>query len=756
MARSTFFGVSVGAVAVMLATLPGAAFGQATDEEGNGRINEIIVTAQKREQTIQDTPLSVSAVSGDEIQRKAQGSLDAVLKNVAGVEVQGLAQGAQIYIRGVGSSIDPTFADPAIALMVDGAYNGRTESVQSASYDISRVEVLRGPQGTLYGRNASGGIVNVITRDPSLTESLSGYWTAQFGNYDHVRGEGAINVPVSDAVALRVAGYREKRDGFVDDGSYDSDSWGLRGKLLLEPTDWLRIVLKGDVYRARGKGANTVPVAGSAGNLTFPPPYFFTNFDPSITDGPPFTGGVPIQRFPNGWVQADPGNAWSNDAEHVPGYIRRKAETFSAQIDADLGPATLTLLPSYSRSANTLVSSFLFGSVLPFVGPTYTIEGNDNYSDQTTGATYKSIEVRLASNGKGPLQYVLGFYYLKSDPNDYVLETTGATNDGQAYTLSNTFQPGDTIAGFGQVTYALTDALRVTGGLRVSQDKIAQGYSIAIGGTDAGTYDFAQKQSSTQYKLGVEYDLAEKSLLYAHYSTGFKQGGISPTFPPIAFKPETLKAIEIGVKNTLFDDHLLFNAAVFHYDYKNYQFGVFQELNIADRAETANFSVIRNAGPTTIKGAEASVELAPWKNGRFTASVTYLDAKYGDALLPNNPFVNQGEVNLKGAQIQNSPDWSGNIGLEQGIEIGGGMLTLGVNSHLSTGYYVTPEQYLPGAYQKGYTRTDASVRYEIDGFTISANVKNIEDKAQTTYVFPAYRRFITAPRTAVLSVGYRF
>lgn len=735
-----FFGSSLGAVAVASALHVSTAFAQSEEgANGSATLTEIIVTAQKREQSIQDTALSMSAVGGDEIQDKAQGSLDAVLKNVAGVEIQGLAQGAQIYIRGVGSSVDPTFADPAVALMVDGSYNGRTETVQSASYDISRVEVLRGPQGTLYGRNASGGIVNVITRDPSLTEGLSGYWNAQLGNYDHARIEGALNVPVSDRVALRFSGYRENRDGYVDDGSYDSESWGLRGKLLVEPTDWLRVVLKADIYRAGGTGANTVPVAGSAGKLTFPPPYFT----------------VPVVRFPDGWQQKTPGDAWSNDPEHVPGYIRRKAESYSAQIDADLGPATLTLLPSYSRSDNELSSNFIFGSIMPFVGPTYTTEGNDNYTPQTTGATYKSIEVRLSSTGKGPLQYVLGFYYLKSDPNGYVLETSATTNAGVGYTVYNAMQAGDTIAAFGQATYSLTDALRVTGGLRISQDKIAQGYSIALAGEEA-SYDFHQKQRSTQYKVGLEYDLAARSLVYAHWSTGFKQGGISPTFPPIAFKPETLKAVEIGVKNTFLDNRLLLNAAAFHYDYKNYQFSTLQQLAIGDREDTANFSVIQNAGATTIKGAEASFEFVPWANGRISGSVTYLDAKYGEALLPNNPFVNQGPVSLKGKQMQNSPDWAGNIAIEQGFEIGGGMLTVGANSHLSTGYYVTPEQYLAGAYQKGFTRSDASIRYEIDGMTISANVKNIEDRAQTTYVFPAYRRFITAPRTIVFSLGYKF
>ena len=203
------------------------------------------------------------------------------------------------------------------------------------------------------------------------------------------------------------------------------------------------------------------------------------------------------------------------------------------------------------------------------------------------------------------------------------------------------------------------------------------------------------------------------------------------------------------------------NLSAFHYKYQDYQYSSFATLDVLNAQGqsigTNMFVLINNAGDTSINGAEAELEAAPWKLGRITASVTYLDAKYGQAVLPNNDFVNQGLYNLKGHQIQNSPDLAANLGFEQGFVFGPGTLTLGINSHLSTSYYTTPEQYLPGAHQKGYTRTDLSVRYEADaGFSISAILRNIENDAQTSYVFPAYRRFITAPRTFVVTAGYKF
>ena len=174
--------------------------------EKSALLNAVVVTAQKRESTVQSTPISIGVVTAEEIALAPDNSLDDLLQNVPGVEVQGLAQGGQVYVRGIGSSIDPTFADPAVALMVDGAYNGRTESVVGGVYDVERVEVLRGPQGTLYGRNASGGSINVITANPVLKNT--GYVRAQLGNYSLWKVEAMGNAKISNTAAVRVAGFK--------------------------------------------------------------------------------------------------------------------------------------------------------------------------------------------------------------------------------------------------------------------------------------------------------------------------------------------------------------------------------------------------------------------------------------------------------------------------------------------------------------------------------------------------------------------
>jgi iron complex outermembrane receptor protein len=706
-----------------------------------GQIQEVIVTAQKRKQSAQKTPMAVSVVSGEEIAGKAQNTLDSVLRNVPGVEIQGIAQGSQIYVRGVGSSIDPTYADPAVALMVDGAYLGRTESSVSGTYDIDRVEVLSGPQGTLYGRNATGGVVNVLTANPQL-DKFSGNVRVQVGNHNLKRGELALNIPLNDISALRLAAFREKRDGYVDDGSMDSNNAGVRAKYRIDPADWLTVLAKAEYYKEDVLGMNTVPIAGSAGNLTFPPPLFATNFDPTIAGGPPFTGGAPVWRFPNGW-QTNSDSPWSNDATHRPGSVYRTAKTASLQVDADLRFGTLTVLPVYTQDYNVLTSNYLFGTL---AGP----------YDEVIGAnTYRSIEARLANPADASLKWLVGAYYLKAT-------TESAIDATQApYAITQNYLPAETKALFGQLTYPFAPSLRGTLGLRFSKDSFGQSFEIRDTGTNtvAGSGSQQDGVSSSQYKVGLEYDLGKRSMLYAHLATGFKQGGLSPSVPASTYAPENLKAFEIGSKNRFLDNRLQLNADVFLYRYHDYQIGYLQTIALGNTGSTYSTQVVTNARtPGRNLGAELSADWRPGGQDRIRASATYLDATYGQATLPDNPFSNQGSFELEGRQMQNSPRWAGTFAYDHTFELGAGSITAGIQTKLSSSYYVTQEQYLPGAHQAGYSRSDATLRYDPAGakWSLSLWAKNLENKAQTTYIFPAYRRFVTAPRTFGISAEYRF
>ncbi|TPV60880.1 TonB-dependent receptor [Aestuariibacter sp. GS-14] len=694
----------------------------------------IEVTAQKRVQSINDTAIAITAISGNDIINQGSTSYDEAIEGVPGVKVQGIAQGAQVFIRGVGSQVDPAFADPAVATLIDGVYTGRTESVQSGTYDISRIEVLRGPQGTLYGRNASGGSMNVITRDPELGD-IEGYVTAQAGNFNLRRLEGAVNLPIGDEFAFRAAAFNSDRDGYISDGSMEDNSWGARVKMLYQPSDELRALLKYEISEFEGNAANTVPVQGWQGNLTFPP----------------FLGAF----APDGWAVNDDSNPWENDKYHPPGFMKRKSETLSLDLSTDLDWASISLLTAYSDHENLERSSHLFGITDPDVF--FGCGTSECYLEGTGNATYKTTELRFNSPVDAPFVWMVGLYYLSSQGD--------IGGDGQELDLSDgtylynqAFAPSKTKAIFGQATYPVSDQLRLTAGLRLSNDTRETAYELfSPAGDLVDTQAQSTEDDSVTWKLGIEFDLSKDQLLYAHAASGFKQGGVNTTIPITVFAAEELISYEIGSKNTLLNNNMQLNAAVFYYDYKNYHVPSLQSIPVADTGEVSVFPYTLNAGDSTIYGAEVTLEWLVSDSGKITSSATTLQTEYGETELPVNPFVAGGPYQLEGREMVNAPSFTAMFGYEHNWEFKEGILFASVTTNYSSDYFTSLEYYLPGAHQDSFTRTDASIRYEsFDDWSLGLWVRNIEDEAQTTYVFPAYRRFITAPRTVGVNVNYRF
>jgi len=731
-------------------------------EEGTA-LQEVLITAQKRGENIQKTPLAVSVLGGTKLAEQGFNTAENALRQVPGVEIQQVAQGAQIFLRGIGSGIDPSLADPSVALMVDGIYNGRTETLQAGVFDLNRIEVLRGPQGTLYGRNATGGTINVITNNPELSRN---YGRAQViaGNYDLIKTEVMYNAAFSDKFGLRVAGFFEKRNGYIDDGSDNLNHGAGRIKLMYKPSEKMSILARAEVYRRSDLGPNVVPANGSAGNLFFPPPFFTTNFDPTITNGPPFTGGVPTPKFPNGWEQTDPSDPWSNNPEHVPGALERESESFSLEINADLGNAgTLTVLPGITRTYNRLVSNYLFGSVSPVPGVVATYN-SDGYADEESNVRYSTFEARLAAPESSKFKYLVGAFYLDARPVKGFEEVGNIASalSGQPVNFANVRQPSKTLAAFAQGTYPFSEKFRGTVGLRFSTDENGQGYTIDIDGQEVASDEFTQNVDNFQYKVGIEADLAENSLLYAHVATGFKQGGISNTIPARPFEPETLTSYEAGVKNTFAQGRIKLNVSAFFYDFNDYQIWFFEPGPIGDVVDQNgnpiinNFQVIGNAGNSKIKGAEIDLVAAPWKGGILNVSATFLDAKYGELTLPPNPFTGTDFFPLEGQQVQNSPDYSFNLGFVQNFNVGEGRLTLGVNSKISDSYFASNELFMPGGFQDAYTRTNLNASYSINKFNLGFFLNNLENEAQVLFPFPAYRRLISSPRHLGFSASINF
>src|SRR5882724_10710707 len=224
----------------------------------SGGLEEVTVTAQRREENLQKTPLAVVAISGEQLARAGVKEAQDLNKLVPGLKIGQTGTMTQFFVNGVGSGVANAYGDPTIAFNVDGVYIGRPTGVNGVFYDLSRVEVLKGPQGTLYGRNAAAGAVNVITNRPEFTDSVQ--TGLEIGNYDAIRISGVGNLKLSDTLAIRLAGLSSRHSGYLSDGFNDEDDAGGRAQLLWQPGDRLSLLLGADYFHQGGKGPAAIPV----------------------------------------------------------------------------------------------------------------------------------------------------------------------------------------------------------------------------------------------------------------------------------------------------------------------------------------------------------------------------------------------------------------------------------------------------------------------------------------------------------------
>jgi len=480
----------------------------ASSADGSSGLEVVVVTAERRSENLQHAALSITALSGDEIADTGKVSLDTALSGVAAVRIQGASNGAQIYIRGVGSNADSQLGDPAVNLNFDGIYQAETEAAMAGLYDVQRIEVLRGPQGTLYGRNATAGAVNVVTNDP--THDLGGYVNIQGGNYAALTTEAAGNIPLTENAALRIAFSSQRHDGYLSNGNDDLNSTSGRLKLLVEPVEHLRMLFAGEYTHIRDNGFGTVEAPLSKSD-----PYASSN--------------------PAGYRAI---NAWS-------------AHT---QIDYGLDWATLTLEAGHNDFVKDEANVLLAGPSVP---------------DHRTGSQ-NTVEIRAASADSSRVKWVGGLYYLNDDefkswvPSFINVAPIPPSNPELRFAGTQSY------ATFANVTVPLTEWLRVTGGIRYTHDKKTATY-VYTDGSGTPNVNAADTWDSVTYKGEVEADLTANSLAYAQVSSGFKAGGFAQQFPAGAYNPERLTAYEVGSKNTFLDNRLTVNGSAFYYDYKEYQ-----------------------------------------------------------------------------------------------------------------------------------------------------------------------------------------
>ena len=694
-------------------------------------IADIVVTADRSTKTLQKTPIAVTVVPGSEVTAMGRTKMDDILQNVPAVIIQNAARGLKISIRGLGNDLPAQNGQATVSQNYDGVYNFRTEANVVGFYDLDRVEVLRGPQGTLYGRNASGGVVNIISADPKIGE-FGGYGAIEAGNYNLLHGEAAVNVPVSDTLALRAAFAFVNREGYLSNGYNDNKSAGGRLKLLYKPSDTVSLLVGGEFSKLDGKGTDSVDIANfNSGD-------FLTTSDTSVGS----------QQF-RGW------KVWAN-------------------LMIDAGPGVLTVLPAYQRAHGHVQAAF-GGNLSDMLDPKL--------------ARQQSLEVRYAARPSEPVQWNAGYYHYDSLNSQTTVETPcqvkSATAspavyfapDGYTYVdpitracrattgaapLKAYFMPTTTKtftdAVFGQITYPVMDGLRLIGGARYSWDRAnnqMRDPSVTDVTLPANYVRASFVDKHFEYRLGAEWDVAARSMVYATVSRGHRTGGFNLNNE--TFAAEKLTAYELGAKTRLFGNRLQINGDVFYYDYTNFQLAV-RGTDCSSGACLLT-TIFLNLPTAREFGAELESQLQLTDNDTLQASVVYLDSKLTSnnedtSLVVATPF--------KGAPFPHAPRWSLKGTYSHAFDLGrSDTLTPRIDVRYLSGQFVIPvpvgTSYSADQGQKAYVSGDISLGYSPENgrWSLNAYVKNVNNKAIKSG-FAAGFTSVQPPRTYGATLTAKF
>lgn len=701
---------------------------------------DIIVTATRNETLLSKTPVAITAISGSAL-------LSAGITNptTLGEQVPNLSidrgNGLQITIRGVTSTDGTEKGDPSAAFLIDGVYIARPQTHEVSFFDIARVEVLRGPQGTLFGRNTTAGLINVITNHP--VNRFEASLDASYGNYDSRLLTGMINLPVTDTIAVRAAFNYDRRDSYLNAGPRvrtDLDPFrdNVSGRLSAA---WdggpAQLLIVGDYSHVGGQTINGLLTSNFYQNFntTGVAPIYapITNKDARLTFNAPVTTGL----------------GRDNDIYGV-----------LADFSYDFGGVRLNYLGSYRKFERREDLT-----TIPATGATVFPSRTD------AGYEQNSQELRL-SGDLGPLSVQVGGYYFHETgfQRYYIFGLLSPTPGTVGYTFGfpQNYVLSESIAGFGQATLKLTDRLRVTGGARYSHDLKARRGATVICSTVAcnGAGDVISRNdarrtfSKVTWRAGVDYDLNDRSLLYAVVSTGYKAGGFNDgceagtgagctlSAEALYYNPETITSYEAGIKTRVVGNALRLNLSAFHYDFEGIQ------LSQLSTICGGPCQVTTNAGQAKVDGVEVETVLTPGPNTRFDASASWLNARYTE-------FFPTPTVSFAGRKLDRSPEWTVSAGITQTVPLNnGGNVQAAARTRLSDSYYLAALGTLNQFRQPSYTRSDLTLTYNApaERWYLQGFVRNLENSiVVSTASSGAYASVqIQDPRTYGVRAGVRF
>lgn len=681
----------------------------AADVSPTGTLEEITVTAQKRESNLQETPVAVTAFTGAMLEQSGIKQVQDIAQIAPSVNMSKNYTTTIITIRGVSSRGTGTADDPAIAVSQDDFTIQRPFGLGDTIYDLERVEVLRGPQGTLYGRSATGGAINFIANKPQ--DDFAGRVSFGYGNFDAVTTEGMLNVPLSEKVAIRGSFSTERRDGYRKNEARggatpgdDANSQSGRLQLLFKPIDDLSILLRGDITKLGGIGPTTsgfAPIRTVNGAIDF-------SYQPPLDKN-----GMP-HGFPNQQLDLT-------------------IKSIQTKVNYDLPWFSITYIGGYRESD--------FENLRDLNG----IAGAENYFTFRENPLDQSHELRISSNGDGRLTWQTGLFYFNEDNEQYNTWQNYEVVPIRYNQIGATTQSVDSKAVFGQAAFEIIDNVKIEAGMRYSEDiKDQRGTSVTPTST---TNAFGHVSSNVKtYHGGINWEITPENMVYAKYDTGFKPGGFG-NIPGefYSFEPEYVDSAEIGSKNRFFDDRAQVNISAYRYEYSDQQVNT----SVSATGGAAGFTKTINAGESEFWGVELESLFQITPVDRFNLTVSWLDAEFKE--LCTAVAAGVCTQSFAGKHPVQAPTWQGSAGYEHEFQIGQATLTARVQVHAESASFLLVQNY-PSSRIDSYTRSDAYLTYApVDGkWSLQAYVRNIEDSVVITAAntnFNYYSYGLAPPRT---------
>jgi len=691
----------------------------ADDSQPQVGLEDIIVTAQRVSESSQSTPLALDVVQAEDLVRQNVVRAEDLSRTAPALTTTG--NGGPItsfFVRGVGNSTLNAYSDPAIAFNYDGVYIGRPSSTSGLFYDLQRVEVLKGPQGTLYGRNATAGAINVIPNRPIIGEN-SGNFMAGYGNHDWWSGQGALNLAVGDKSALRVSGMFSNRDGYQRDGTGAQDEYAGRAQFYTDLGD-VDLRVAADFAHQGGTSASGYYIG--AINPTFGQTGFAGyQFVPSTFSSDEGVHTPEAEAYLAGRFNTQLGRSGANLSSYP--YNNNDYWGITAELNWATDAGTLTIQPGYREaSLDYQFTSTMRGGF---------VQEEDR---QTT------IEARWVGEIGDQFDYLIGGMYFDEDISAVSVYSQFTLAPYQDYVTST-----ESMAGFGQLNFRPVENLTLTLGGRYTEDKkqfdgnstvyilfcgnpappqdfcptlpytplvysraefeqfyTSRGIAVTpvplqvLPGFVAGTpyvlrspilINSGRDDSKFTYRLAAQYDFTPRNMVYASFETGYRAGGFSFARGLSSFEPETLDAYTIGSKNRFMNGRLQVNAEAFLWKYQDQQYSQFG-FDLGTPPSTVLLT--RNIGDATIKGVEADIDWRATSTTLLSANVQFLDTNYDSFtyFVPNQglppittcPFTPQtqtttsGTINVfavdcSGFSAFNSPKWSVNLNAEQVIPL---------------------------------------------------------------------------------------